>query len=166
MYGSLFAAPLRHPFAPEILAGLTPYGLFLHGQFTIFQAFKDGIRQLLRDHVGADLGMVVSWIVIAPFIVLAKRDLLFFELLFLVCPCRDGVPEGGSGLCDLFVESKADFSVDPTRRDAVDVLQHEQRVHQSVISVNIRYLQSTGRNLKYRCDLVDQIILWGLLILL
>ena len=82
MYGSLFAAPLRHPFAPEILAGLTPYGLFLHGHFTIFQAFKDGIRQLLRDHVGADLGMVVSWIVIAPFIVLAKRDLLFLSFSF------------------------------------------------------------------------------------
>ena len=45
----------------------------------------------------ADLGMVVSWIVIAPFIVLVKSDLPIFELFFLVCPCRDGVPEGGRG---------------------------------------------------------------------
>ncbi len=106
MYELLFIIMLWHPFALEILPGFPLYGLFLHGKLTVFQTFKDGIRQLLRDHMGADLGMVVSWIVIAPFIVLAKSDLPILELFFLVCPCRDSVPESGSGLCDLFVEPK------------------------------------------------------------
>lgn len=74
MYGLLFGVLLRQSLAFEILAGLTLYGLLLHCQLTGFQAFKDGIRQLLSNHVGADLGMVVSWIVIAPPIILAERD--------------------------------------------------------------------------------------------
>lgn len=59
-----------------------------------------------------DLGMVVSGIVVAPFIVLAKSDLLIFELFFLICLRLNGVPEGGSGLCDLFVELQGDALLD------------------------------------------------------
>lgn len=66
MYGLLFAMLLRQSLALEILPGFTLYGLLLHGQFTAFQPLKDSIRQFLWDHMGAELGMVISWIVIAP----------------------------------------------------------------------------------------------------
>lgn len=122
MYGLLFAMLLRQSLALEILPGFTLYGLLLHGQFTAFQPLKDSIRQFLRDHMGAELGMVISWIVIAPLIVFAEGYISVFKLILLIRPCLDGAPEGSARLCDLLVESQADFAVDPIRRDAVDVL--------------------------------------------
>ena len=112
------------------------------------ERFDERVAQSLRRHLDIVLRFVVGGVAVAPGVVIVPAHVAVVVLRGNVRPGRHHIrdPRRVLALAGIKVECDGSFLV--LNRQAVQVFQREQRVHQAKVAVDVRHPQCQRRNVQ------------------